>query len=362
MQPEESLSLPVIELEGTPREMGEAYGESCRDAVHELYAIRMKSVMAFAWEARRRFSEEQVLEVCRQCLPPTEAYDPAGYEEFCGIGRGAGLSPEQVFALNGLTDLRDALAYGEGVAPEGCTSFIVAPDRAAAGQLLIGQTWDLYTSNMPYLRLVHRKPADGPETLSTTTVGCLTLIGVNSEGIAVGNTNLRTKDSRIGVQYLSVLHRALQSSSPKEAATAVADAPRVGAHYYYLGGPNGRAVGLECSAAQHARFDVAQGTFVHCNHCLDPGLAELEVDPPADSTRHRQDRLTELLAENRDGIGVEDLKRMLSDHEGDELAICRHHGSDSMSTNACIIMSPGTREIHACRGQPHVGQWTHQRL
>ena len=354
--------LPIIELEGTPREMGRAFGELCRDDIREFYGIRMKLAILFAREHGRRLTEEGVLGVCRESVKLTQEFDPEGYEEFCAIGEAAGLSPEQTYSLNGLTDLRDVLAYSELPDGLGCSSFVVGPDRAAGGQLLLGQTWDLYTSNMKFVMLVHRKPSNAPETLCVTTAGCLSLIGINSEGLAVGNTNLQTTDSRIGVQYLSILHRALRCTELEEAAGIVAGAPRAGAHYYYVGGPDGRAVGLECSATRSARFALDTGTFVHCNHCLDSELAELEVPPSGDSTFCRQTRLSSLMQSYEGEIGIEAVKEMLSDHEGGELAICRHHGADGVSTNACIIMSPGTHEIHACRSQPHEGRWVSRKL
>jgi len=354
--------LPIIELGGTPREMGQAFGELCKGDIREFYEVRMKLAILFAREHGRRLSEAEVLGICRESLTPTQEFDPEGYEEFCAIGAAAGLSPEQTYALNGLTDLRDVLAYSRLPDGIGCSSFVVGPDRAAEGQLLLGQNWDLYTSNMKYVMLVHRKPSNAPETLCVTTAGCLSLIGINSEGLAVGNTNLQTRDSRIGVQYLSILHRALRCTELEEAAELVAGSPRAGAHYYYLGGPDGRAVGLECSATRSVRFNLDSGTFVHCNHCLASGLAELQVPPAGDSTFHRQTRLSALMQSHEGQIGVEAVKGMLSDHEGGELAICRHHGADGVSTNACIIMSPGTHEIHACRSQPHEGSWVSREL
>lgn len=362
LEKDAATDLPVIELSGSPREMGQAFGEMCRREISDLYEIRLRHAVAFAREEGRRFKPEQVLDICRQCLGPTEAYDPAGYEESCGIAQGARITPAQLFVLHGLTDLRDLLAYGERPASEGCSSFIIAPDRAAGGHMLLGQNWDLYTDNMPYLRLVHRRPSRGPETWSLTATGGLSLIGLNSDGIAVGNTNLKTRDVRIGVQYLSVLHRALTSRTLDEAVQAVSEAPRSAAHYFYLGGPSGLSWGLECSARKCARFEVRTGTFVHCNHALDPSIRDWEMGDPNDSTCFRQERLTRLLSSCKEGISVEKLKELLSDHEGGSLAICRHHGSDGISTNACVILSPSTGEIHACRGQPHVGRWTTKKL
>ena len=355
------MNLSVLELAGSAQGMGEEFGERCREEIGELYRRRVKGAIRFARLHGRRVTEEQILGVAEQCLEPTEAFDPVGYEEFLGIARGAGLSPAQCYAMQGLTDLRDVVAFGPHPDDEGCTSFVVGPDRSATGHLLLGQTWDLATDNMPFVRLVHRRPEGHPQTWSLTLTGCLTLIGINEAGIAVGNTNLHTRDARVGTQYLTVLHRALRARSLSEAAESIRKAPRAGAHYYYVGSPENRAVGMECSAAQSSEVEVREGAFVHCNHALSAEIADLEVMPPGPSTLHRQERLGYLMETHAGTIGVEDLKSMLSDHDGgDSVSICRHDFKH-VSTNATVIMSPATREIHACRGQPHVGRWVTRR-
>jgi isopenicillin-N N-acyltransferase-like protein len=356
------MDLPVIELSGSPQQMGEAFGEDTARAARELYALRMGAALAFAGQHGRRLTEAQVLDACRECLPATRAYDPDGYAEFAGIARGAGLTEAQGYALQGLTDLRDLLAFAPPPDGTGCSSFIVAPERSATGQLLLGQNWDLQTDNMPYVRLVHRRPASGPETCCITLTGCLSLIGVNAAGIAVGNTNLMTTDVRVGVQYLTVIHRALRATTLAEAVDTIRHAPRAAAHYYYVAGPDGVAVGLECSARRDAEFRVTHGTSVHCNHALAPEIAAIEAEPPSLSSRYRQGRLARLLDSHRGPIAVADLKRYLSDHTGgEERCLCRH-GYGGVSTNATVILCPATREFHACRAQPHVGEWVTRRL
>jgi isopenicillin-N N-acyltransferase-like protein len=341
--------------------MGEAFGEGCRAQIHELYDIRMHWAIVFAGEQGRTFDPEEVLEVAERCLVPTRRFDPVGHEEFGGIARGARLTPAQVYVLHGLTDLRDLLGFGPASADSGCSSFIIGRDRTETGRLLLGQTWDLQTDNLPYVVLVHRRPTGAPETWSVTVTGGLSLIGLNAEGVAVGNTNLKARDSRIGVQYLSVIHRALGCRTLEEAVEAVAQSPRAGAHYYYLGGPEGTACGLECSATRCVRFDIRGGTFAHCNHPLADEIRDLEAEPPSDSSLARQQRLSALLDGHADPLSVETVKAMLSDHEGVELAICRHDHED-LNTNACVILSPETREIHACRGQAHAGTWVTRRF
>jgi isopenicillin-N N-acyltransferase-like protein len=337
--------------------MGEAFGEGCRAEARALYSLRLEAARRHARDHGRPLDEAQVLTACRACLPATQAWDPPGYEELAGIARGAGLSLEQCFTLQGLTDLRDLLAYGQLPEGAGCSSFVVAPDRSATGQLLLGQNWDLLTDNLPFVRLVHRRPADALETWAVTLTGCLTLIGVNAAGIAAGNTNLVTRDVRPGVQYLTVLHRALRAATLREAVAAIRGAPRAAAHYYYVAGPGGRAVGLECSATQSVAFTVDHGTFVHCNHALSPRLAALEAGPPGQSSAFRQQRLSQLLAGHAAPLDVAALQRLLADHEGGpDRCLCRHD-HEGVSTNAVAILCPAAGRIHACRGQAHVGAW-----
>ena len=365
---QESPTLESIEVAGTPRGMGESFGEAYRGETHELYERRLANAIEQArLNGGRTFGVKDVLSVAGSCLSITEEYDPTGFAEFLGIARGASLSPEQLFVTQGLTDFRDILAFADNVYDgpvvrpdaEGCSSFLVAPDRSQTDGVLAGQTWDLYTDNMPFIRLVRRRPIDAPETISLTLTGCLSLIGLNSEGIAVGNTNLCTRDARIGVQYLSIIHRALRSRSADEAIASITAAPRSAAHYYYVADRSDNAVGLECSATRCERFDVSRGILVHCNHSLGETIRELEVPITEESTYARQSRLTHLLDDRESpSLNSETLKQALSDGDGGDLAICRYRTGDfDVSTNAAVVMSPREGAIHACRGQPDRGVW-----
>lgn len=355
------MKLPVIELAGTPRAMGETFGETCRAEINDLYTLRLDAAITAASEwGNRTYTPDQVLDLAEKCLPISQKFDPQGHEESLGIAQGANLTPAQVFVLHGLTDLRDLLAFGSAV-DEGCSAFLVARDRGEAGQVFVGQNWDLQTDNMPYVRLVHRRPSDAPETWSVTPTGCLSLIGMNSEGIAVGNTNLVTNDARLGVHYLSVIHRALRCSTVEEAVAVIRDAPRAGAHFYYVAGPTS-AVAIECSATCSVVTPVDQGTYAHCNHALNAEIAQFEYHLPADCSPDRQNRFTDMLKTHDAPIGVNDLRQMLSDRHNDQTPICRYENPPGYSTNAAVIMSPGTGEIHACGSQPDAGEWVTKRF
>jgi len=345
--------LELIELAGSPRAMGQAFGESTRAQVQELIERRFRNAIAQArLYGGRRLERDDVLAIARRCLPSVEAFDAQGWQELRGIAEGANRSMEEVWAMNALTDVRDIAAFGfEG--DEACTAALVGPGRAAEGSAIFGQTWDLATDNMPFVRLVRRRPADGAPTLSLTLVGCLSLIGLNADGVAVGTTNLRATDSRPGVGYLDVIHRALRSRSADEAASLIEAAPRAAAHFFWVGDAE-RAGGLECTA-RLSELRWTRDTLVQTNH-LRTELASLQVGhTPMASSHHRAKRM-EALLDGLPSVRSSDLRRLLADTEGGELSIDRR-GFAGISTNAAIVIEPAERRFWGVHGPASLGRW-----
>ena len=349
--------MRVLHFAGTPARMGEDFGESCREAIAELYALRLENALAQALRyGGRSASEADLLALARECLASSAAFHPDGAAELEGIARGARLSPERVLAMNGLTDLRDALAWGGPLeAAGGCTAFVVQRDRTADGRLWAGQTWDLGTENQPYVVGVHRRPLGAPETWCVTTVGCLSLMGMNAEGVAIGTTNLRTKDAGPGVPYLGVIHAALEAASAADAARRIAGAPRAGGHAYTVVDRFGEAFAVECTARRSRTFALRGGFHVHTNHCLVPEHQALEAEISFVSSQARHARMQELLrdAERIDGAFLE---RALADGANGKLAICRDD-FEGISTNAALVVTPDGPGLRACQGLPSRGAW-----
>lgn len=339
--------------------MGEAFGESCRVDIQELYERRVENALAQALAyGGRNVSTKTLLSVAGQTLRPTEKYHEDGLFELVGIARGANLLPEQVAALNGLTDLRDVLAWwGELETFGGCTSFIAREDLTRDGRVICGQTWDLASDNLPHVVGMIRHPDSAPPTWCLTTTGCLSLIGMNEAGICVGTTNLRTKDAKPGVCYLSIIHKALSCRSFDDAVDCVTSADRAGGHYYYIVDRQRRAAAIECAATKLRKWEIERGSFVHTNHCLDPEIRALEGDTPAASSCARQSRLEEIFASTKPGdFDVERAKGALADKENAENAICRYD-FNGISTNGAVLMSPELPGIWVCHGQPDKGVW-----
>lgn len=338
--------------------MGRAFGESCRDAIHAFFALRVdNAIMQAAKYGGQTVDPARVVAAARACVPATRDHDPRGFDELTGIAEGAGMPLEHVLAINGLTDLRDLLSWpGELDAFGGCTAFLAAGDVTADGRVIVGQTWDLATDNLPFVLAVHRQPDEGPETWCLTTVGCLSLIGLNDAGIAVGTTNVRTTDARPGVTYLSLIHKALGERDLEAAARAITDAPRAGAHFYYLADAHGGAVALECSARAHTRVDVARGAFSHTNHCVIPANVAIQGHDPQPSSVARLARMEALLDAQRGRVDLAAARRFLGDRDGGDLAI-RRDDYDGINTNGAVVMAPAAGVVQACHGLPDEAPW-----
>ena len=350
--------MRLMSFSGTPAQIGEAFGEQCRTEIPQLYAARIANAVRQArTHGGREVDESAVLAVARACMPATAAHHPEGFAELEGIARGANLPTEQILAMNGLTDIRDVLAWGGQLeALGGCSAYVVPGGQTANGKLLCGQTWDLATDNMPFVIGVHRKPSQGPETWTLTTVGCLSLIGLNAEGIAVGTTNIRTKNARPGVTYLSLIHKALSSTTLDAAAAAITEAPRAGAHFFFVADAQGRGLALETSPDNVDRVVVDRQAYVHANHCLVPAHQAIETDTASASSHDRQARLEQLIELDRERADLDASKRWLGDQANGEHAISRDDFA-GISTNGSVVMEPETGTIHAGHGPAHSTTW-----
>ena len=163
-------------------------------------------------------------------------------------------------------------------------------------------------------------------------------------------------NARPGVNYLGVIHRVLSATTIEEAIEAVTNAPRAGAHYFYVADGKGHAVALETSPENVDRLDVNSGAHVHCNHCQIGVHREIEADTPAASSHARQNRLEGLIAGSAGQATWEDLRSYLSDRENGENAICRDD-FNGISSNGAVIMEPEKRRVMACHGLPDRSDW-----
>jgi isopenicillin-N N-acyltransferase-like protein len=346
--------------------MGRRHGEVLAERIRAFVPMRFDATL----EHLRAFGIDTVaplVDLARRCRHVHARWDPDGHAEHAGIAEGAGVDADELYAAANMTDLRDVLAYGGHNAfdgalrglpadAEGCSAVLVPKVASADGEVLAAQTWDLNPQDLDFVVAIHRLPDAAPESWSVTCTGCLSLVGMNAAGLAVGTTNVKTRDVRPGVGYMGVLHRMLECRTFAEAAAACEQAPRAAAHTYWLADAE-RIAEWETSASKVLRRDADRGPLARTNHCLHTAHVAEQAEPPTSSSRARlariQGRLGALTA-----VTPDDVRAIFADRSDGFDSVNRFpEDQQGTATNAVVVMVPVRREMWACRGPADRGAW-----
>ena len=108
--------FPIIEYERdkSPRAWGEMHGESYREAIRELFEIRLKLMR----EQNESLSADVITRLAAEQWDATKRFAPDLAEELEGICSGSGMSSEEIVVVNNYTDFRDCLLYTSDAADE----------------------------------------------------------------------------------------------------------------------------------------------------------------------------------------------------------------------------------------------------
>lgn len=345
--------LRRIHCSGTPEAMGAAHGEQLRDDIVKFVEQRFAALAVYMAE-RQHVDMEGFLAVGQRCLEIARAWDPAGTRELEATARAAGVDAVRLYAAGNMTDVRDVVLLPASD-DEGCSALLVPGEMTQDSDVIAAQTWDLNPTDIDFVVAVHRAPLEGPETWSITCTGCLSLMGMNADGVTVGTTNIKAKDTRAGVGYLSLLHKALGTTSVGAARQLIAQAPRAAAHTYWLADAVS-AVELECSATRLTERLLDSRPLTRTNHCLAPALSALQGEATTPSSEKRLEKMNTWLAQG--GQNVETLRALFADRSEGLLSINRYlEDGTGTSTNACMIGVPARRELWACQGPSDRGEW-----
>lgn len=351
----DKYQLRVVSTRGGPRELGRSHGEALRPEIQKFIEGRTTALEAYA-EKRGTSDVSRFASLGAQCLALADAWDPDGALEHRGIAEGAQVDPALLYAIANLSDLRDVLLLG-GSSPdsEGCSALLLPAGRTRSGNVIAAQTWDLGPRDLEFVVAIERKPENGPRTVSLTCAGCLTLIGMNEHGLALGTTNIKVKGSRPGVGYLSVLHRMIREASVDAASRILESAPRAAAHTYWLA-TGERAIEWECGPDHAISRELGAEPLVRTNHCLAEPMARIEGETPTSSSLARRARVTELLAGKSHDFPS--LVTLFSDRRDGIDSIARFpEDGQPTATNAVVVCFPAEKKMYACRGPAQRGEF-----
>ncbi|MBP7964354.1 MAG: hypothetical protein KBG20_18245 [Caldilineaceae bacterium] len=352
------MPVQVIDLSGTPYQMGVAHGRLLRDEIHAFYRTRLGYSINEAAEVGVIHTEASILATARQHLVHFERDLPQVWAEFVGIAEGAGMDPARLYVTNGQTDLVDHLRIPSTATAvdRGCTAILVGGGRSSTGHALLAQTWDMHPDAEQFVRVFRRRPLaeDGtrplPASLVLSTAGCLSLTGISASGVGMGTNDLKPDDARDGLMYLALIHNALAQADLGSAVAAIRDARRASGHNYLFAGDRS-IVNLEATAAEYELFQSENEIYAHGNHYLTPRFAVRDqMDMSQSTSPTRCARVDALLAEKGDApLGPADLWAYLANREDGENSICRINHPD-VTTCAAVVLSPATGEMWATAG------------
>jgi len=361
--------FPVIDATGTARERGRIHGGSAKQRVAHSVATyaRLFAFCGIDWgDAQRR------------AAPFREAIGALGgelLEEIEGIAEGAGRQINEILALNVRTEILpptypgepdprwrelDARNRASGVPDWGeCTAIAVPRSASATGGTLLAQNWDWLGAQRNALVVLRLRQADAPACITLTEAGMLAKIGFNEHGFGLCLNILRSSADgrRVGTPVHPLL-RALLGCRSVDEAIGMARALSFGASSNVLcADDSGDAANLEFSPAGLQVVRGKGGALCHTNHFLS-AAGEQGQNAPAPSLSSVP-RLTRAhaLVENRNRIGVTELKQILCDESDGLLSICRRPDPSlpaeaRIESVASVIMELAALRMHVAPDVP----------
>jgi isopenicillin-N N-acyltransferase-like protein len=346
-------TIPVLDLSGTPAQIGAAHGEAQRERIRE-YTDRFLGWMLATSAVRMTEAEMWGCWAAQVAVNQREA--PHLVEEMRGIARGAGVSFERIFLLNSMLDL-NSLRYFDLAAPfAGCSTFAVAAE-AGTGKTLIGQTYDMQAFHQDYLTLLWLKPASGPRQLVFTFAGIVGAAGLNEHGLALNINYLSPRDVGLGRLHSVIVRQILASPQLADALTPPVLQHRAGGAHYLIADREGNIVSIETTAT---RFVVAypEGNAIgHTNHYLASELRDVEYirSGSIGSSIARHAALRRFFRDHGERLTTETLMELTRNHTAYPRSICAH-GNDAdppegrTRTVAALVQVPADGVMHITSG------------
>lgn len=358
--------IRVLELSGSPYEMGFQHGSACRDAIRHFAEERVRLSGDPLWTGRT-LPRRDVLALAERCLNEHHRYAPELVDELRGMAAATGLTLAELVVVNGFTDFIDAvynMDYNAGtparpaapVGADNCTAFLVPDALAEEGKGFFGQTWDMHDSATPHVVLLRGKPENAPAFLAFSTVGCVGMIGMNEAGVAVGINNLLGADGQVGVTWPFVIRKMLEQTDAAGALSVFTSAKLAGAHNYLILDAAGRGYNVEAHATTHRVTELRDEALVHTNHCLFDATRAVERtrDPHSQTSSEARLKRAEALLARR--VTAEDLQALTRDEE----AVCvRSTPPKFVETCGAAITRPATGDFWAVWGLPTENEYEH---
>jgi isopenicillin-N N-acyltransferase-like protein len=309
-----NCQFPYIEYQKnkSSHSWGLAHGEEFKMAIKELAEIRRHLMLSKNPVLVRKLDE-----LAKEQLELSRKFAPHITEEMEGIAAGASLSITDLVILNNYTDFRDI-----SLPEEGCSTVHIQTPT----EILSGQTWDMHRSAKNYMCLLHVPATElHSSQLVLTLVGCVGLMGVNTQNGLIGVNNINTKNAKTGLIWPLLVRKTLEATSLGEMREILLSAPVTSGHNYLISSPKGgEHIEVTPTIAEKvsALAEGQVGGIFHTNHCMGFEIKKIEdVSSMSSTTFNRYNLLSK---KTYKVTNLEDFKNLLTDHEEFPKSICSH--------------------------------------
>lgn len=337
---------------GIPEERGVQYGSQAAELIKiciETYQKRFLDTRNLSWSKVQKYAMDHV--------PYVKEAMPELLKEVEGIAQGAGVSFEDIMALNCRYEI---LHYPHQME---CTAFALMREATADGKIYIGQNWDQYPSLLPHsLVLDITEEETGARIIGTTEAGQLIRNGMNgATGVALCANSLHSSldTAGAGVPSNFLRRKVLTLSTMQEMTDLLRNVKRTVSNNFCLATRENILADMEAVPGIPVRLEPIGGILTHANNLL----VNRDMDVHRDE-RFRGDRLFQLLNSARGKITLEYIKECLKDHYGYPEGICSHitEQNKNWQTIASIIYGLDDNKAWICYGNPCQGEYREYRL
>jgi len=348
--PGRAEKLRIVDLEGTPYQMGKVHGQTLKTEILELLK-RWKEDLEKTYGVTAEVFIQNLLKKT-DFQPAIARWTPGLLDEVRGIADGAGVDFDTIYAYQ-LIDEIWAMDADLGLSK--CTS--IAAGKRNGNPAYVAQTLDIpafYHGFQTVLRI--RDKREDLETLVFTIPGVVAANGLNSRSVAVCvNAVTQLAYSPKGLPVAFVIRGILRQESYEQAVKFLQDIQPAAPQNYVIGGPADDAA-FERSAGKMSRFiPFASAEFTyHTNH----PLINDDFNPRFPETLKRREMtlekyqtlcprfnfLGQVLKNNSAAIDLASLKTLFQN---------RASGINNAETYGCTIMVLGENpELHISPGRP----------
>lgn len=327
--------FPIIELRGSPREIGLEHGKALAERIYKTLEFYLKIFPLGNDELKRCASKfrERIF-----------SFNPAYGEEIEAIAEGAKVDARLIYALNARTEIL-SLQDNE------CTALFFKESA------LLGQNWDWAQELESLAVLMKITRLGGHKILMMTEPGIIGKIGLNSAGLGVCLNIMRCGARLDGLPIHIVLRAVLDSKSTEDAMAHIHREKSGKASNILIGDSKGGCVDVEF-AGDDVYIQTAKDYFIHTNHYT-AGRRNIET-PQLPSSISRYNRANEIMKSAQTRT-IDDMKKILLDQERSDLPICRPYTPSaeigSVGTICSIILDLKNRRMNITRGNPRDNQF-----